>query len=61
MPDLVRSFRALEPGVQFVLRQATADVPPNYPASHGCLRAPIPDAVFIYNNISIGEPIYVYS
>ena len=38
-----------------------ADVPPNYPASHGCLRTPIPDAQFIYNNISIGEPIYVYS
>ena len=38
-----------------------ADVPPNYPASHGCLRTPIPDAHFIYDQISIGEPIYVYS
>ena len=25
VPDLIRSFRALKPGVQFVLRQATAD------------------------------------
>jgi DNA-binding transcriptional LysR family regulator len=25
VPDLIRSFRALEPGVQFVLRQATAE------------------------------------
>ncbi len=38
-----------------------ADVPPNYPASHGCLRSPIPDAHFIYDQISIGEPIYIYS
>ncbi|MBV9212504.1 MAG: L,D-transpeptidase [Actinobacteria bacterium] len=38
-----------------------ADVPPNYPASHGCLRVPIPDAPFIYDQISIGEPIYIYS
>jgi len=38
-----------------------ADVPATYPASHGCLRTPIPDAHFIYDQISIGEPIYVYS
>jgi hypothetical protein len=33
---------------------------PNYPASHGCLRSPIPVAHFIYNWISLGDPIYVY-
>ena len=32
---------------------------PNYPASHGCLRNPIPDSVHIYNWIDIGDPIYV--
>jgi L,D-transpeptidase catalytic domain len=34
-------------------------VPP-YPASHGCLRNPIPDSVHIYNWIDLGDPIYVY-
>ncbi len=34
-------------------------VPP-YPASHGCVRNPIPDSVFIYNWISLGDSIYVY-
>ena len=33
---------------------------PTYPASHGCLRNPIPDSVHIYNWIDIGDPIYVY-
>lgn len=33
---------------------------PDYPASHGCLRNPIPDSVHIYNWIDIGDPIYVY-
>jgi hypothetical protein len=33
---------------------------PNYPASHGCLRNPIADSVFIYNWINIGDTIYVY-
>jgi len=36
-----------------------ADVP-NYAASHGCLRVPIPNAVSIYNWIDIGDPIYTY-
>src|SRR5215210_4036093 len=36
-----------------------ADVP-NYAASHGCLRVPIPNAVSIYNWIDIGDPIYSY-
>ena len=29
-------------------------VPP-YPASHGCIRNPIPDSVFIYNWIDLGD------
>jgi peptidoglycan hydrolase-like protein with peptidoglycan-binding domain len=33
---------------------------PNYPASHGCLRVPIPNAVSIYNWIDLGDPIYAY-
>jgi L,D-transpeptidase catalytic domain len=33
---------------------------PTYPASHGCLRNPIPDSKHIYNWIDIGDPIYVY-
>jgi hypothetical protein len=36
-----------------------ADVP-NYPASHGCLRVPIPNAIQIYNWIDIGDPIFLY-
>jgi L,D-transpeptidase-like protein len=35
-------------------------VPATYPASHGCLRVPIPDAYRIYQSIDIGETIYVY-
>jgi len=34
---------------------------PTYPASHGCLRNPIPDSVHIYNWIDLGDPIYVYN
>ena len=33
---------------------------PDYPASHGCLRNPIPDSLHIYNWIDIGDDIYVY-
>ena len=33
---------------------------PNYPASHGCLRVPIPNALSIYTWIDIGDPIYAY-
>ena len=33
---------------------------PNYPASHGCLRVPIPNAWSIFNWIDIGDPIYTY-
>lgn len=33
---------------------------PDSPASHGCIRNPIPNAVFIYNWIDLGDPIWVY-
>jgi hypothetical protein len=36
------------------------DSVPNYPASHGCVRSPIPDARFIYGWVRIGMPIFVY-
>ena len=35
-------------------------VPPTYPASHGCLRVPIPDSHHIYSSVRLGETIYVY-
>jgi hypothetical protein len=34
-------------------------VPP-YPASHGCVRNPIPESKFIYNWVKLGMSIYVY-
>jgi hypothetical protein len=33
---------------------------PTYPASHGCVRVPIPNARSIYNWINMGDRIYVY-
>lgn len=33
---------------------------PSYPASHGCIRNPIPSSVQIYNWIPLGAPIWVY-
>jgi hypothetical protein len=33
---------------------------PTYPASHGCLRVPIPNARSIFDWIDIGDPIYLY-
>ena len=33
---------------------------PNYPASHGCIRVPIPNAADINRQISLGETIFVY-
>lgn len=33
---------------------------PNYPASHGCLRVPIPNALAIFNSVERGEQIFVY-
>jgi hypothetical protein len=34
---------------------------PTYPASHGCLRNPIPNSIFIYNWIDLGDHIRVYN
>jgi hypothetical protein len=34
---------------------------PVFPASHGCLRAPVPDAVSIYNWIAFGDIVDVYT
>jgi lipoprotein-anchoring transpeptidase ErfK/SrfK len=36
-----------------------ADVP-NFAASHGCLRIPIPDALAVFNWLQIGDPVDVY-
>jgi hypothetical protein len=33
---------------------------PSYPASHGCLRVPIPNALQIFNWLDIGDTIYSY-
>ena len=33
---------------------------PSYPASHGCLRVPIPQALSIFNWIDIGDRIFLY-
>ena len=33
---------------------------PEYPASHGCLRLPMSDAIHVYNWIDIGDTIYTY-
>jgi len=33
---------------------------PVYPASHGCLRLPIPDALTVFNWMRIGTPVDVY-
>jgi lipoprotein-anchoring transpeptidase ErfK/SrfK len=33
---------------------------PDYAASHGCIRVPIPNAYSIYSWISLGDPIFVY-
>jgi peptidoglycan hydrolase-like protein with peptidoglycan-binding domain len=34
---------------------------PTYPASHGCIRVPIPNAAAIYNWIGLGDRIFVYT
>lgn len=33
---------------------------PTYPASHGCVRSPIPDSLHIYKWIDLGDQIYIY-
>jgi hypothetical protein len=36
------------------------DPAPTYPASHGCMRAPIPDAVSIYSWLAMGDYVDTY-
>jgi hypothetical protein len=36
------------------------DPAPDYPASHGCMRLPIPDAITAYNWLAIGDWVDVY-
>ena len=33
---------------------------PDYPASHGCMRVPIQDAIFIYNHLTFGNGVDTY-
>jgi lipoprotein-anchoring transpeptidase ErfK/SrfK len=34
---------------------------PVFPASHGCLRVPVPDAVPIFDWVSFGDRVDVYA
>ena len=36
------------------------DPVPDYAASHGCIRIPIPSAKTVYGWVSLGDTIYVY-
>jgi lipoprotein-anchoring transpeptidase ErfK/SrfK len=36
------------------------DPAPDWPASHGCMRTPIVDAVFIYYWLRMGDAVDVY-
>jgi len=36
------------------------DPAPDYPASHGCMRLPIPDAVTVYDWLALGDWVDVY-
>jgi hypothetical protein len=36
------------------------DPAPNYPASHGCMRLPITDAIFVYHWLALGDWVDVY-
>jgi peptidoglycan hydrolase-like protein with peptidoglycan-binding domain len=33
---------------------------PTFNASHGCVRIPIPDAIFVYNRLPVGTPVDTY-
>jgi len=33
---------------------------PAYPASHGCVRIPIADSKYVYDNMPVGSMVYVY-
>jgi lipoprotein-anchoring transpeptidase ErfK/SrfK len=32
---------------------------PGYPASHGCIRVPAPEAPWVYNKAPIGTPVWI--
>jgi hypothetical protein len=36
------------------------DPAPDYPASHGCMRLPISDAIFVYNHVTYGNWVDTY-
>jgi hypothetical protein len=36
------------------------DPAPDYPASHGCMRLPISDAISVYDWVAMGDPVDVY-
>jgi lipoprotein-anchoring transpeptidase ErfK/SrfK len=36
------------------------DPAPDYPASHGCMRLPINDAIFVFNWLNYGDVVDVY-
>ena len=72
-PTILGSFRVYSktPGTNakgmvhsayFIRGYATHGYPsvPPFPASHGCLRVPIPDALSLFNWIAIGTPVDVY-
>ncbi len=72
-PTVIGSFRVYSktPGTNakgmvhsayFIRGYATHGYPsvPVYPASHGCLRLPIPDARSVFDWIAIGTPVDVY-
>jgi lipoprotein-anchoring transpeptidase ErfK/SrfK len=36
------------------------DPAPDYPASHGCMRLPIVDAIFVFGWLNYGDAVDVY-
>ena len=60
--DFGRNSVGMVHSVYFIRGYATHGYPsvPTYPASHGCLRNPIPNSLFIYKWIDLGDVFYVY-
>ena len=64
LPALVRHQRARDGALELLHRRLRdprlrIDVP-TFPASHGCLRVPVPNAFSIYNWLRIGDRVDVY-
>jgi peptidoglycan hydrolase-like protein with peptidoglycan-binding domain len=72
-PTILGSFRVYErvPGYlpdgmyysDFFIRGYAVhgyDPAPDYPASHGCMRLPIQDAIFVFNQLAIGDWVDSY-